>query len=332
MGVSMSGLAAVFTCSLACLLVFSAGPLLAATTELPVKGTERILISVPEAVINLQATPGAKTLKINLTDSAQDDFLILTQDNTIQIKPKEALQKENFGKLAPKKRIIEISGRALPVEIHAFDGQVQLTRWSREALVHLQKGRVVSKEGAGHLKAHSQTGDITVLDHQGQVTLDTYKSNITVRNHSGDMDIENFTGETTIDKAKGFLSFNQGLGTTKIMGSSGSLQFEVNKGNFNVHSFLGRVEGQTIEGPVTVQMANDSEVNLKSKSGKVTVVSSPTSGALLNLTNQDGEIFAPNYLRVSRDGGMKTLRGRLKGDATKGSIVIRSQEGSINIR
>ncbi len=304
----------------------------AAVQEIALKGSEHLLISVPDAVINFQATVGAKNLRINLIDVAQEDFSIQTQGDQILIQAKNT-DKESFGKLTPgKKHIIEISGRALPVEVHAFEAQVQLTHWSKEALIHIQKGRLNSKDGAGTLKAHLQNGDISILDHQGLVSLDTYKGNVLIKNLSGDLAIENFAGETNIEKARGFLSFNQGLGGTKILGSSGSLQFEVSKGNFSVQNFLGRVEGQTIEAPVSVQMANDTEIHLKSKSGKIIVSVAPTSGALLNITSQEGDVFGPSYLKVSREANQKSLRGRLKGEIQKGSIVIRSQEGAINIR
>jgi DUF4097 and DUF4098 domain-containing protein YvlB len=304
----------------------------AAALEVPLRGTEKISISVPEAVISLQANPQAKTLRVNLGDAAAEEYSITSDGTTLLILPKEPVTKENFGQFQPKKRIIEIQGPALPVEIHAFEGQVQLTKWSREALVHVQKGRIVSREGTGSLLLHSQNGEIQVLDHQGRLDVDAYKSSVVVKELTGDADIENFSGETTIDKAKGFLSLNQGQGSTKVTGSSGTVQFELAKGVLNIQNFQGRVEGQTQEGPVTVNMAAETEVSLKSQSGRVTVQAPPNSGASLNLTTQEGDIVVPNYLKVNRDGSQKTLRARLKGENQKGSVLVRSQEGSIIIR
>jgi hypothetical protein len=303
----------------------------AAATELAVRGSEKILISVPEAVMNFQAT-SSKTLRINLADAAGEDYVVTSENGGIQIHPKVAATTDNFGKWTPKKRLIEVQGPALPLEIHAFEGQIQLNKWSKDALIHLQKGRVVSKGGSAGLVLHSQSGEIQVLDHQGRVDVDAYKSNVVVRDLNGDADIENFSGETIVDKAKGFLSFNQGQGVTKVLASSGSVQFDVIKGILNIQGFQGRIEGQTQEGPVTVTMAPESEVSLKSQSGRVTVQAAKDSGASLNLTTQEGEIQAPNYLRVNRDGSQKTLRARLKGEEKKGSIIVRSQAGSIIIR
>lgn len=325
----MPRLAAAF--AKAILLLFVTTQAFAAALDFPVQGREKILISVPDAVITFQAT-ASKVLRVNLVDAAADDYVAGNDGTNIQIRPKDAVTKENFGQWAPKKRVIEIQGPALPVEIHAFEGQIQLNKWAREALIHVQKGRITSKEGSASLQLHSQNGDILVQDHQGRVEVDAYKSNVVIRSLTGDADIENFSGDTLIEKTKGFLSLNQGQGPTKILASSGTVQFEVTKGVLNIQNFQGRVEGQTQEGPVTVGIAPDSEVSLKSKSGRVTVQAPPDSGASLNLTTQEGEITVPAYLKVNRDGSQKSLRARLKGEAQKGSIFVRSQEGSIIIR
>jgi len=314
------------------LYLFSA---LGAMTEVPVKGNEKILISVPEAVIHVQGTSqgsSAKTLKINLNEGASEDYMIRMEGSVIRIEPKEASQNGFLVKPAAKKRSIEISGPSVQLEIHAFEGQIQLAKWSKEALLHLQKGRILSREGAATLIAHSQSGEIQILDHQGRVEVDAYRSAVIVKNLNGDADLENFSGETNVDKTRGFLSLNQGQGNTKITASSGTLQFEVSKGILNVQSFQGRVEGQTQEGPVNVSMASEGEVNIRSQNGRVTVHTPADSGAFLNLTSVEGDIQVPNYLRVVREGSQKALKGRLKGSTQKGSVVVRSQEGAIVIR
>jgi len=332
MEVSMLRLAAAFARpTLLLFVIFTGANALGLAVEISVRGTDKILISVPEAVMNFQAT-NSKTLRINLADAAAEDYVLTNEGGVYQIRPKDPVAKENFGQWTPKKRLIEVQGPAVPLEIHAFDGQIQLTKWSKEALIHVQKGRVVSKEGSGGILLHSQSGEIQVLDHQGRVEVDAYKANVTIRNLNGDANIENFSGETVIDKAKGFLSFNQGQGVTKILASSGTVQFEVIKGVLNIQNFQGRVEGQTQDGPVTVTMAPEGEVSLKSQSGRVTVQAPKESGAALNLTTQEGDIVVPNYLKVNREGSQKSLRARLKGDAQKGSIFVRSQAGSIIIR
>lgn len=304
----------------------------AAVVEIPFKGNDKILISVPEATVVVQSAP-AKALTLRLSERAAEEYSLNTVSGQIRIEPKEPLSKEKFARpISGNKRTIEIQGPSLPLEVHLLEGQIQLSKWSREALLHVQKGRIVSREGSGSLSVHSQTGEIQISDHQGPVNVDTYKASLAIRNLTGDADVENFAGETLLDKARGFLSLSQGPGNGKVLGSGGTLQFEVTKGLLNVQAFQGRVEGQTQEGPINLTLAPEGEVNIRSQSARVSVQAPPQSGASLNLTSAEGEIVAPNYLRVNRDGSQKTLRGRLKGESMKGSVVIRSQEGSIVIR
>ena len=129
-------------------LMLTAGITLAATSEIPIKGSEKILISVPEAVVNVQATSG-KVLRVTLSAGAAEDYTLKTEGNQIRIEAKESLQNGGFGPIPSKKRLIEISGPSVGLEIHAFDGQIQLNKWGKEALVHLQKGRFVSRDGQG---------------------------------------------------------------------------------------------------------------------------------------------------------------------------------------
>ncbi len=304
----------------------------AVSSEIPLKGGEKILISVPDAVINVQAT-SAKTLSVRLLEAAADDFNVQTAGSVIRVEANDKSSKENLGKVSPaRKKVIEISGPSLPLEIHLFEGQVNLTRWGKEALVHLQKGRITSREGLASLNLHSQSGEIQVLDHQGRVAVDSYKASLTVRNLTGDADLENFAGETLVDKARGFLSVTQGPGSSKVLSSGGTLQFETTKGVTNIQAFQGRVEGQTQEGPVNVTMTTDSEVNVRSQNGRVTVQTPANSGAALNIATVEGEIQSPSYLPVVREGSQKSLRGRMKGEAGKGSVMVRTQSGVVVIR
>lgn len=306
-------------------------PAFAATTEFPIKGNEKILISVPDAIITIQAS-NSKTFRVTLANGAPNEYSVQAVGNEFQIKPKEAVSKETFGKAGPQKKVIEISGPSLPLEIHAFDGQIQLNQWEREALLHLQKGRIVSRGGSGTLQVYSQSGEISVLNHQGRVNVETYKAVVSIRKLTGDAKIENFAGETLIEQARGFLSLNQTQGSAKILGSLGPFQFDTNKAALSLQNIQGRIEGQTVEGPVNVKLGSEIDVDIRSQSGKVSLSVPANSGAALNLATAGGPILVPSPLRASREGGQSSLRGRLKGEIQKGQITIRSQEGSISIR
>lgn len=308
---------------------------LAVVTDFPLKnmkGNEKILISVPEAQVIVTGNAAATSLKISLLDAAGSEDTIQVHDNQIEVVPKDSSKDKWNESSNGKKRLIEISGATFPLEIHLFDGSVTLTKWDKETLVQLQKGKLVAKSGSGHLTAHVQKGEALIQDHNGKITLDSYAAKVNIQELAGDLDLENFSGESTVEKAKGYLSLNTGSGLTKVTGSGGTLQFENNKGTLSAQGFGGRIEGKTGEGAVSIQMSPEGEVNVKSQTGKVTVKAVSGQGTLLSLFTSEGDIYLPNYLKVSRDNSGKSFRGRLRGDAQKGSVVVRSQTGSIVIQ
>lgn len=296
------------------------------------KGNEKILVSVPDAQIVILGSAGANSLKINLLDALSDEAMVQTRDGQIEVIAKDTSKEKWGAPLSVKKRVIEISGATLPLEIHLFEGNVTINKWDKDILVQIQKGKLVSKGGSGHLTAHVQKGDVLIQDHTGKISLDSYAAKVSIQDLTGDLDLENFSGESIIEKAKGYLSLSQGSGVTKVLTSQGTLQFENNKGIFTSQAFNGRIEGKTQEGPVTVQMAKETEINMKSQAGKVTVKAVPGQGTLLSLFTTEGDIYLPGYLKVSRDSNGKSFRGRMRGDAQKGSVVVRSQTGAIVVQ
>lgn len=306
----------------------------AAQFDVPLKGGEKMLINIPQGMLQITANPALKAARIQLNGQAAGEYGVYNESGVIAIRSKNGISKESFlnAKSEALKFPIEIQTPALPLEVHVGEGQVQLSGWNGEAFVQLRKGKILSRSGNGGLIVHNQSGEISVADHRGRLDVDTYKAQLTVKNLTGDADLENFSGENNVEKANGFISVSQDQGSTKINSSSGTLKFNIGKATLSSQAFGGRVEGQTQEGPVNIVMSADSDVNVKSQSGRVTVHSAKGSAPSLNLASTEGDISGPNYLKVNRESGLKTLRGRMNGESQKGSVFIRSSDGAIVIR
>lgn len=306
----------------------------AAQFDVPLKGSEKLLINIPQGMLQITANPALKAARIQLNGMASSEYGVYNEGGVVTVRSKNSITKDSFlnTKMEPAKYPIEIQAPSLPMELHLMEGQVQVSQWSQEAFVQLQKGKIISRSGNGGLIVHNQSGEISITDHQGRVDVDAYKAQLTVKNLTGDADFENFAGENNIEKARGFISVSQDQGSTKLSGSSGTLKFEIGKATLSSQNFAGRVEGQTQEGPINIVMSPESDVNVKSQSGRVTVHSANGSAPSLNLATTDGDILGPQYLKVNRESGLKTLRGRMNGEAQKGSVFIRSQDGAIVIR
>lgn len=309
----------------------------AAVFELPVQEGDRILVKGLNAQVQFVAQ-GGNQLRINgpQESSQAGQYVVQRRDRVIEIQMNDFSSKKDWkealGRSAQYARKIEISGPALPVEVHLRDGSVSLLRWTKEAHINLVNGRVSSQNGSSSLQARVSKGDVTVVEHNGKVSVDTYSGNITLRQITGDIDAQSFSGQLVVEKAKGFASINTQQANAKINQSSGSLQFENGKGPLTIQGYQGRIEGQNQEGVVSIGFLPDSEVHVKSKAGRINIQAPAGSGASVNLAAVEGDIFVPKELRVNRAGSEKSVRGRLRGESVKASVNVRSQEGSISVK
>jgi hypothetical protein len=141
-----------------------------------------------------------------------------------------------------------------------------------------------------------------------------------------------FSGQLQSEKVRGVMIVAAQQSTSKINQGAGTLQFENGKGVFSVVGFQGRVEGQNQEGAVSVNVPLEGEVDVRSKSGRVSIQLPPASGASLNLLTTEGEIVVPGELKVVKQSTEKSVRGRLRGDAQKATVFVRSQDGTISVK
>jgi hypothetical protein len=198
--------------------------------------------------------------------------------------------------------------------------------------VSLSRGRFSSTGGSGGLFVFIQKGDVNIQDHMGKVHVDSYAGSSSLKNIQGDVEASLFAGPLNVEKAQGFCSVNSRSGPVKIIQSGGALAFENGKGTLSIQGFLGRIDGQNQEGAVNIQLALDTELDVKSKAGRIQIQTSPGSGSSVNLSNLDGDIFVPNELRVNKQSSEKNVKGRLRGEAQRGTITVRSQEGVILVK
>lgn len=308
-------------------------PAAAAAPDLQVREGDQLLIQGRQAQVIFNATAG-NSLRISGLDGPAG-YHWERVDRTILIKTEEpAGRKEWKDKITSDthKTLIEISGPALPVEVQLREGSVTLNRWPKEARINLRSGRVQANSMTGPLRTYLQKGDITLNDYAGKLAVDVYQGTVNLKNLNADAELRVFNGTLNVEGCKGNLQVFSQSAVQKLAHCSGTLQIDNGKGNVSLTAFQGRVEGVSGEGPLTLQLVGESDVSLKTRTGRVSVQLPPQSGATLNLATVEGEINAPGELKVVRGASEKTLKGRLKGEAGRLSVSVRSQEGSIVIR
>lgn len=308
-----------------------------ASFEVPVAEGNRLVLKGLEAQVQFVGQVG-NSMKVNGVDEsgAEGTYTLSKSGNVIEIKMNEYSGKRSWLSLLPKSfaltKKIEITGPALPTEVHLRGGTVVAQKWSKDLKVSLTQGRVSVANGLGTVRIYVQKGDISVQDHAGKVEADAYNGTMSLRNIQGDVDASLFAGQLQIEKMRGLLTLATQQSSSKINQSTGTIQFENGKGSLNIQGFQGRMEGQNQEGAVTIGMTLDSEVDVKSKSGRVNIQVPPGSGVALNLLTFEGEITVPSELKVTKLSAEKSVRGRLRGDAQRGAIFVRSQDGTISVK
>lgn len=318
------------------LILLSSGACLAGLVETPTEGLQRLVVRGWDAQVNVTATP-SKTFKINGVDDSLSPGLYIVEKKgaTLEVHINEWTTKKEWAELLGQKkqrRVIEISGPSLPLEIYLRDGLVQMTRWQSEAKVTLASGKFVSVDGQGPLDVNLHHGEIQIQQQTGRLKIDQYQGAVSIKQMQGDLELVTFGSPVSIEKSKGVMSLNTQNSSVRLTQSSGTVQLDNGKGSVTLQQFQGRVEGSTMEGPVSVTLLPESEVQLRSQTGRVQIQLPAVSGAALNLLSQEGDIIVPEGKRVSRSSTERAFRGRLRGDSQKVSVSVRTVEAPIIIK
>jgi hypothetical protein len=309
----------------------------AATYEVPIQAGDRLVIKGLEAQVQMIAQPAGPLKVVGVEESPTEGaFSIEKKGNVIEIKMREFDGKKAWlaALTQPTKfmKKIEIMGPSLPAEVNLRGGSVTAVKWTKELKVNMIQGKVSTQNGVGSLQVSLQKGELNISSQNGKVTTDMYNGRSTIKDIQGDLDATLFAGALQLENVRGFISTSTQQASGKILESSGTLQFESGKGSLSIQKFQGRMEGQVQDGSVSVAMALDSELDVKAKAGKITVASAPGSGASVNLFTVEGEITVPGELRVAKSSAEKSVRGRLRGEAQRGSIFVHGQEASIFLK
>lgn len=235
--------------------------------------------------------------------------------------------------LAPAKVTLIVNSVGVPAELHLRSGSVTTQQWNSDLRLQMTQGKIVLNKVTGAVKINLQKGDLTASDLQGKTSVDLFQGSVTGKNWTGDGVLNLFNSQSQLDKLQGQYFVQSQMGSLKLNNSTGNWQIDNGKTTYVVQNHKGRFEGSTQDGSLQVQVLADSEINLKSMSGKIQLQLPAASGAWVNLLTQDGEINVPAELRVQKSTAEKTVKGRLKGTGeAKAHVTVRSQEGHIFLK
>lgn len=226
---------------------------------------------------------------------------------------------------------IEVEAPSTPAEVHFHSGTVTANGWRESLAVSLQDGRLTVIDGDGGVRATILRGEIKIDKERGNVEIESHAAKVAVSNVTGHVRVHSFAGETTVSSVKGDVVVRSKTGAVNLAKLDGALEFDNGRGRFEATGVDGAVRGLNDDGMVTIQLAGEADVSIESQDGPVAVKPAGGMGALLKLSTEEGQIFAPDSVQVPRNSGPKNLVARLDG-AAKGVIVLRSKRGTVRVR
>ena len=232
---------------------------------------------------------------------------------------------------APPLRMI-LKGPSVALKLWSDSGQVQVKKWSKSIFASILKGQIDTENTSGSLRLSVQEAKLNVSRHKASdLRIEAYQAKMQVREVESNVQIQNFNGSTFLEKIKGPLRLKMEIGKLEVHECEG----EVNFSSFSAHTLFDRckglIQGASTDGPVTVKIAGDPNLNIESEKARIRLQNAQGTGATVNAFIKRGEFSGPSTLHVARaESGEKKLTGRLKGSG-KGQIKLRTGQGSITI-
>lgn len=318
-------------------LVLFSSTAFATSFDVPVQAGDRLTINGLNAQVTFVGKAG-ESLKVSGVEKegSEGTYVIEKRNGVISIKMKDFDGKKAWlgalrAGVVPTAKI-EITGPSVPSEVYLKSGIVNAKQWTQGLKINLTDGKVSTSDTKGELSIYLQKGDIQVASHEGQIAYDLYSGNGSLKGLEGRLKVNQFDGSLTVERMKGSLNLTSSKSTVSVLQGSGNIEFDAQKGSITFKGFQGRVEGKSQDSKIVADMTLDSEFDVKTKSGNV-AISTPAAGAFdLNLLTVEGEIQVPGTLRVIKLSSEKSVRGKLRSDASRGSIFVRSQEGTISVK
>lgn len=274
------------------------------------------------------ANPTLRNLRVSgvSEEKGEPAWQINRSGNTFRLVGNEAQNKKN------PVRTVTVEGPAMNLSVALHEGAIELNNWTSPAKIVLAQGKLSVSNQKAPLMISMQKGDLVLQSIQAATKLDLFNVSANLKEINGDLDWSQQLGSASIDHHQGILNFNSFAANFKSISGQGTIVFEAAKGSVSVYQFSGRIEGQTNEASSNLQLLADSELNLKSNAGKVSIQTPAQSGALLNLLSDEGEIYVPNEVTVRKGSVDKSVKGRLRGGSQKLSLFVRTQSGSITVK
>ena len=225
---------------------------------------------------------------------------------------------------------IVIRGPSLPVLASWRQGFVQVVGWQDKIDLSLLNGKLSVRDSKAELSIQGAQLDFDLSQHQGKVRFVADKGDLRVASSQGDLDLQLMDGQVRIFDFLGQLKWNSERALFVSQRGGGAWQLTSQKGPVEISQFKGQLKGQGEKALWKVQVAELSEVDIRSNSGPVKL-QWRKGAAKAFLSSQSGSINAPRSTRVRREqNGVSSWLSQW-GEGQLGQIFVKTQTGSISL-
>lgn len=282
----------------------------------------------------------AHGVEIKWTEHSNQNIQMLGSDkNKWNFKKDESgrliIEQKDFDLVKEKKApraLLSIKSPFVPVELLGDDVLVNFENFRSGINVNITKGAVKSFKTAGDIFIQLLDGEIVLDNQNGPWSIMGTQVKLQVKNSVGDGRIKILNGVVLLDKDSGQVTYKMYQGTGSIQQHVGGLTAEQIKGSIQIQQSIGRFEVTSEDAVVDVKGHKEMDLNLTTKSGKAVYSLSGVTGAWLNLSTHEGDLYLPNPLRPQKLKTESFFKGRSPGDKTGARVEIRSQQGNIVVR
>jgi len=247
------------------------------------------------------------------------------------------------------------------LELDSFDGTVEITTWSRNAVrvepvgedrseVEVTSdGSVVRVRSSGRdgpgsvdyritvpaaieISVMGHSGDVRIEGTTGKITVETVEGDITVRGGGGFVSLHSVEGDITLSKARGRTELNSVDGNIRASDIGGEVVAETVDGEIALDGIeSASIEATTVDGSVSYRgtFKDGGRYRFNTHSGDLTVTV-PQVNATVSVSTFNGGFESDFPLTLSSTRGGKRLSFTLGSGSAR--VELESFDGSIALR
>jgi hypothetical protein len=248
--------------------------------------------------------------------------------------PSTAAEFEPWLKNSPELNLeIGIASRIAALEVQLRDGAIQLQGVRSPATVFGNDINLNISQQEGRVLVRGSKVEALLQSLKGGLNFESLTGKLSVSQTEGDLQIVTYSSEVAIAQSQGGISLRAHDGAVKLNKTTGWLDLDLVRANFSCMSHEGAVRGRIEDGSVNIDLDASADVILQSAKANIGIKVPETSGAMVRVSSEMGQVTAPEAVRLVPGGSaIRQYNGRLSGTQTKGSITINSKDGNVRIR